>query len=303
MNPAAAAFAAGVLLAGALAANEPGSGKLQSVGPGPVETAPARRIVTLSPHLAELVYSAGAGDRLVGVSAFSDFPAPVAALPQVGDAFAIDLEQLSLLEPDLLLAWQSGTPQRTVDELRRLGHPVVVIRTRSLGDVAAALKRIGRLAGSEAAATSAAERFLAELDALERRYADRSPLRVFYQVSARPLYTVNRQHFASELIGICRGRNVFADLDDLAPLVSPEAVLERQPEALLAGGRGDDPHDLEVFADWRRWQSLPATAHDNFLLVDADLIARPGLRLVAAAEQLCERLDEARGRLAWKPRE
>lgn len=249
------------------------------------------RIVTLAPHLAELVYAAGAGETLVGVSAYSNYPPAVKALPHIGDAFLIDQEQLLLLQPDILLAWESGTAVRTVDKLRRRGYRVEVIRTNGLKDIADALKTIGHLTGHSAEADSAAAEFLADIDQLRVADAQNETLRVFYQISSRPLYTVNGDHYVSELIALCGGANIFSDLGALAPLVSEEAVLVRDPELMIAGRFADGD---ELLDDWRRWPALTASVLDNFFYVPMDLLARPTPRLAEAGTIICEILEEAR---------
>ena len=192
------------------------------------------RIVTLAPNLAELVFAAGAGEYLVGVSAYSNYPPETAGLPVVGDAFTIDQEVLALLKPDLLLAWQSGTPAHVVDELRRAGYIVETVRTQNLDDISAALRQIGELTGQRYYAAGAADEFENGLRRLQQRYGSSERIRVFYQVSKRPLYTVSSGHFVSELISLCGGQNVFADLEELAPGVDVEAVIDRDPEVMLA---------------------------------------------------------------------
>ena len=265
----------------------PGSGDAPASG----DSGASPRIVTLAPHLAELVYAAGAGPNLIGVSAYSNYPDPVRSLPGVGDAFAVDLERLALLDPAIILAWQSGTPAKTVDELRALGYRVETVRTQSLEDIAAALRRIGALTGHEGSANEAAGRFLDELDRLGRSAEGRESIRVFYQVDTQPLYTVNAAHYVSELIELCGGENVFADLGTLAPTISEEAVLASDPEVLLAGriDSGDKP-----FAVWDRWQSMAANRYDNRFYVHADLLGRPGPRLVRAGAAICQWLEEGR---------
>lgn len=248
------------------------------------------RIVTLAPHLAELVYAVGAGDSLVGVSAWTDYPPEAAKLPVVGDAFAVDQEKLALLEPDLLLAWKSGTAENIVDRLAVRGFRIETVETRSLGDVAKALARIGRLTGHEAEGRQAAEDFREGMAQLEQANDDAPPIRVFYQVSRSPLYTVNGSHFISELIGICGGRNVFADLNDLAPLVDVEAVVVRDPEVMLASAdSGPDAFDV-----WQRWPEIAANRFDNHFLLPAGEVGRATPRLLDAGETLCETLDRAR---------
>ncbi len=178
--------------------------------PGP---GAAQRVVTFSPHLAEIMFAVGAGDQLVGVSAWSDYPRAVLELPEVGDAFTIDQEALSLLQPDLLLVWESGMPAHTVDDLRQRGYRVEAIRSRSLEEVAAAVRRVGELTGQQASAAKVAADFVGELAALRAANVDADPIDVFFQISARPLYTINREHFMSELIAACGGRNIFDDLE------------------------------------------------------------------------------------------
>ena len=250
----------------------------------------AHRVVTFAPHLAEIMHVVGAGEQLVGVSAWSDFPREVLELPEVGDAFTVDQEQLSLLRPDLLLVWDSGMPSHTVDELRKLGYRVESITTRGLDDVVAAIRRIGELTGRQATAEQAAARFSDAFDALREEYHDASAIDVFFQVSARPLYTVNREHFISEIITICGGRNIFDDLEGFAPSVDVEAVVSRDPEVMLAGADLGDG----AFADWARWPNLAANRYGNQFLLPDETIGRPSPRLALAGASVCLALDRAR---------
>ena len=252
--------------------------------------AASQRIVTLSPHLAELVFAVGSGHQLVGVSAYTDYPAAVTDLPVIGDAFNIDQERLTLLEPDLLLAWDTGTPAHVIDELRNRGYTVEVITTTSLSDIGAALKRIGALTGRESDATAAADSFSAGLDDIARQSTGAASIDVFYQVYRRPLYTINGTHFVSQLIELCGGRNVFDDLDGLAPLISVEAMLARNPEVILAS---TDAGQL-AFEEWERWPDLPANRFGNRYLIPANDIGRPTPRLLAGARAVCEALQKSR---------
>jgi iron complex transport system substrate-binding protein len=260
--------------------------------PDPADTTISPRIVTLAPNLAELVFAAGAGDSLVGVSAYSDYPPVVETLPLVGDAFTIDQEQLALLRPDVLLAWESGTPAHVVDELRQVGYAVETIRTRNLDDIAAALARIGAIAGRPEQARKAAAKFTSALQELGDAHADAEPIRVFYQVSSRPLYTVSREHYASELITLCGGRNVFADIGELAPAIDVEAVVDRDPEVMLAS----DDAGADAFTEWDRWPAIAANRHGNRFLLPADELSRPTPRVLAAGIAICEALQLARTR-------
>lgn len=250
----------------------------------------ALRIVTLSPHLAELVFLVGSGDRLVGVSAYTDFPEEATLLPVVGDAFNLDQERLALLQPDLLLAWDTGTPAHVVDELRSRGHRVEIVTTTALADVAAALRMIGALTGQSDRAAVVAAKFTAGIESIAASSRGASQISVFYQVDARPLYTINGSHFVGQLIELCGGSNIFADLDGLAPLVSVEAVLERNPEVMLASTDAGD----RAFDEWDRWPDLAANRYGNRFLMPANDIGRPTPRLLHGARAVCEALDLGR---------
>ncbi len=254
------------------------------------------RIVTLAPHLAELLFAVGAGHMLVGVSVFTDYPEAAAALPVIGDAFTVDQERLAMLEPDLLLAWKSGTPANVIDRIAARGYRIETIETRGLQEIATALERIGELTGRQQQAATVANAFRAALQLLEEKNRGAAPIRVFYQVSDRPLYTVNGAHYVSELIEICGGNNVFADLNDLAPLVDVEAVLARDPEVLLAS----DDNRQDAFAVWGRWPEISANRYQNHFFLPANEIGRATPRLIEAGESLCRTLELAReNRAAW----
>jgi iron complex transport system substrate-binding protein len=255
---------------------------------------PARRIVSLAPHVTELLFAAGAGERLVGVVQFSNFPEAARAVPEVGSFSALDLEAIAALRPDVVVAWHSGNRGEQLDRLRALGIPVYLTEPRRLEDVAASLRALGRLAGSEAAAEAAARAFEARRADLARRYAARPPVRTFYQIWDRPLMTVNGQHLISDALRLCGGENVFADLPQLAPTLSVEGVLAANPEAVVASGMGEARPDwLDA---WRHWPRLTAAARGNLFFVPPDLIQRHTPRILDGAEQLCRALDEARTR-------
>lgn len=261
------------------------------------DTGEGLRIVTLAPHLAELVHAVGAGEMLVGVSSWTDSPPDAQALPVIGDAFAVDQEQLALLEPDLLLAWESGTAASIVERLVARGFRVETVKTRSLDDVAQALEAIGRLTGHEEGGRRAAADFRNGVARLARQHSDAAGIRVFYQISRSPLYTVNGAHFVSELIRACGGRNVFADLDELAPLVDVEAVLARDPEVVLASADSGP----EAFDVWQRWPDLAANRYGNHFLLPASQIGRATPRLLEAGATLCAILDRARANRRHHP--
>ena len=251
---------------------------------------PARRIVALAPHLTELAYAAGAGERLIAVSRYSDFPPEAKKLPQIGDAARFDAERLLTLKPELLLGWKSGNPQGEIARLEKLGLRVFVTEIERLPDIARVLRVIGTLAGSEIG-TKAAQNFAWEIDALRDRYSMLRPVRVFYEIWPRPLLTVNGAHIISDVIALCGGRNAFAHLPVLTPSVSEEAVIVAAPD-LVAGG--DSASGARAFE--ARWEnhSIKQMRHIPRRHVAPDEIQRATPRIISGARTVCRHLDAAR---------
>jgi iron complex transport system substrate-binding protein len=255
---------------------------------------PARRIVTLAPHLVETVFAAGAGDKLAGTVEYSDFPAAAKKIRRVGGYSRLDLEAIAALKPDLIIAWQSGNAPAHVEKLRALGFTIYVSQPNRIEDIAAEIERIGVLAGTRAQADLAAKRFRDRLAGLQQRYSQRSPVRTFYQIWKQPLMTVGGQQIISSVIRLCGGDNVFESLATMAPTVTVEAVIAANPETIVASGMGESrPEWLD---DWRRWASMTAVARDNLFFVPPDLIQRHTPRLLDGAEQLCRHLETTRSR-------
>lgn len=252
--------------------------------------APARRIVSLAPHATELLFAAGAGPYVVGVSQYSDYPPQAARLASVGSSAALDVERIAMLKPDLVVAWRSGNSATQVAALRRLGIAVFESEPRDFDTIASSLERLAALAGTEAVGREAAQSFRFRLRTLEQTYRQRAPLRVFYQVWKAPLMTLNGEHLVSHVLQLCGGRNVFADLPQLTPMVGIEAVLQAKPEAIIGSGSQQD------LGDWRRFPGLPAVTHGNLFTVHGDWLSRPGPRILDGTEEVCKKLDEARSR-------
>jgi iron complex transport system substrate-binding protein len=265
--------------------------------PSAAPEAPARRIITLAPHLAELVYAAGAGDRMVGVVEYSNYPAEARQLPRVGDAFRVDFEAVAALRPDLILAWPSGNSTATVQRLERLGFRVVGLEPATLDDVGLHLATIGRLAGTSAVADQAAAAWAKGLEELRQRHRGAAPVTVFYQIAPRPLVTVTGRHFIGQAIALCGGENIFAEVPGLAPVVGVEAVVAAGPEAIVANALESGPADSAVgspLVGWRQWPALPAVATGDLYEIDPSLMSVPGPRMLGGIRELCADLDLAR---------
>jgi iron complex transport system substrate-binding protein len=250
---------------------------------------PANRIITLAPHLAELAFIAGAGERLVATVEYSDYPEAAATLPRIGDAFRFDLERIVALRPDLIIAWDSGNPAAALSRLDGLGLDVWRIEIQRPDDIPQAIRLMARSAGLETpAAAPAAEARLAKLRA---GYAGRAPMTYFYQVSERPLFTLNGGHLVSQGLAICGGQNVFADEPVIAPRVALEAVLQADPHILIAPSIPGSPDPL---AHWKNWPRMQAVRNQAMILLPADEISRATVRTLDALALACRQLDRLR---------
>lgn len=255
---------------------------------------PARRIVSLTPHVTEMLFAAGAGEKIVGAVEYSDYPPAARAIARVGSYNRLDIERLLALKPDLVVGWAEGNHSADLERLEKLSITLYVTDPHRLEDVARDIERLGRLAGSEPEAKRSAHAFRTRRAALQQRYGARPPVRLFYQIWNQPLMTVNGVHVISDVMQLCGGVNVFADLKTLAPAIDVEAVLAANPEVIVASGMAEErPEWLD---DWRRYPLLRAVQRGNLFFIPPDLLQRHTPRLLDGAEQLCRALETARGR-------
>jgi iron complex transport system substrate-binding protein len=252
--------------------------------------APARRIVSLAPHATEILYAAGAGGYVIGVTEFSDYPPEAKKVSSVGSGVSLDLESIIRLKPDLVVGWNNGSAANQLDKLATLGIPVFKSEPHDYLTIASSLERLAHLAGTDKSGKAAAEKFRTRLQQLRTTYQHRPNVSVFYQIWRSPLMTLNGTHMVSAALRLCGGENIFSKLPQIAPTVSLEAVLNENPDAIIASsGAKEDP-----FVQWRRFPKLEAVARNNLLTVNADLLNRAGPRVIDGTEELCEQLDKAR---------
>jgi iron complex transport system substrate-binding protein len=255
---------------------------------------PARRIVSLAPHITEILFAAGAGDRLVGTVEYSDYPEAARRITHIGGYETPDLESIVALKPDLVIGWQTGNSPTSLEALRRLRIALFLSEPERIEDIAATVERFGELAGSSGLARAAAADYRARLAQLRQRYSDRPAVRTFYQIWFDPPLTVGRHQIIDSAIRLCGGINVFGGLEQMAPVVSIEAVLAADPEVIVASGADEArPGWLD---GWRRWPQLTAVARDNLFSIPPQLIQRHTPRLLDGSERLCLDLELARRR-------
>lgn len=251
---------------------------------------PARRVVTLAPSITEAAFAVGAGARVVGVSAWSDYPPEAARLPVVSNAFAIDLEALASLRPDLVIAWKDSFRPADIARLEALGARVVVVQSRTLAEIPRLLATTATLTGGDA--TPAVRAYASRLAELRARYGDRPRVRLFLEISHRPLMTVAGAHFMGEALQACGAANVFADLAQVAPEVSWEELHARDPEAIV--GTGPEAGEAAFREAWAGRPGLSAVRRGKLAWVASRALGRPSPRVVEGIEALCRAVDGLR---------
>jgi len=251
---------------------------------------PAQRVIAMAPHVTELLFAAGGGDKIVGAVNYSDYPEAAKAIPRVGDNRQVDMERVLAMKPDLIVVWMHGSSERQIDQLRKLGIPLYHSEPKKLDSIADSLESMGKLLGTEAVANAAATDLRTRLASLRKKFANRPPVKVFYQVWDKPLYTLNGEHIVSDSLKACGGVNIFADQKVTAPVVTVEAVLQADPEAVFATAE----KDYGGVNLWRPYGMLKATKNGNLFTVNGNLLNRAGPRMIAGTAVLCEKLEEAR---------
>jgi iron complex transport system substrate-binding protein len=251
---------------------------------------PAQRVISMAPHVTELLFAAGGGSHVVGAAAYSDFPEEAKKIQQIGTSREVDLERIMALKPDLIVVWRHGSSERQIEMLRKLGVPLFHNEPQKLEDIPDSVVKLGQLMGTEKAAAPAAAELRHELASLRSRYGNRPVVRAFYQVWDKPLYTLNGEHIVSDALRLCGGENIFATLSTTAPVVSVEGVLQKNPEAIFATAE----KNYGGVSMWKPYGTLLAVRNDNLFTIDGNLLNRSGPRMIAGAGMLCEKLELAR---------
>ena len=259
---------------------------------------PPQRIISLAPSATEMLFAAGAGDRLIATVDFSDEPAAAKRVPRIGDVTAIDMERLVALHPDLVVAWPGGGNPAQIEKIARLGIPIYRQQVNRLADLPGSLRRLGALTSDESTAEQAARALSAELARITREYgggrrATGASPTVLLEVWNRPIYTVGGGHLMSDALTSCGVRNVFGDLQELGPVISTEAVIARNPDIIVASAPPGE--GASWLAEWKRFGSLNAVRTGRLVAFEDQRLNRLGPSVVLATEALCKALAAAGG--------
>lgn len=253
---------------------------------------PALRVVSIAPHVTELLFAAGGGSHVVGAVNYSDYPEAAKRIPRIGSNREIDMERLIALKPDLIVAWRHNSSERQIDMVRQLGVPVFQSDPQTLDSIPDSVLRLGQLMGTDAAARVEATRLRRQLSDLRARFANRAPVRTFYQVWDKPLYTLSGKHVITDAMKLCGGENVFDALTVTAPVVTLESVLQANPEVIIATAEKNyGGVDL-----WKPYGTLHAVRSNNLFTLDGSLLNRAGPRMIQGTAAMCDVLEQARQR-------
>ncbi|HEX7416728.1 MAG TPA: helical backbone metal receptor [Steroidobacteraceae bacterium] len=255
-------------------------------------TAHPARIVSLAPGATEMLFAAGAGERIIATVQFSTEPAAARSIERVGDSQAVDLERIVALAPDVIVVWPGGNSAAQIATLERLRMPIYRHRVARLADLPDSIERLGVLAGTSAVAQRAAAQLRAQLKQLAATYQGRRELSVLLEIWDHPIYTVGGTHLMSDALHYCGARNIFGDLTGASPTVTEEAVIARDPDVIVAAAPGNSGQGW--LASWRRFAGLAAVRRGNLIAFEDQRLSRLGPSAVLATEQLCERLARAR---------
>ena len=247
------------------------------------------RVVSLAPSITEIIFAAGAGDKLVGVTTADDYPPAVAELPRFS-ALPVDYEAIVALEPDLVLASDQINSPQDAGTFAEIGIPVYFVAIRTLDDVLSSIRTVGGLLGTEVAAAQTADSLGASLAALEAltKGVEAQPS-VLFLASDATLYAFGVGSYMHSLIALAGGTSVTKSTPTAAPILSSEFVLTRKPEVIVTSlGPGYDHHALLM--KHPTWDVIPAVQNGRVYGVVGDAFVRPGPRLVEAAWQMASQL-------------
>jgi len=245
--------------------------------------APARRIVSLLPSFTELLFAIGAGDRLVGRTAWCDYPPEAVAVPSVGDGMPPSVEAVAARRPDLVVLYRSGPNVTAADQLERLGIRTVLLDLNVLEQLGPAARRLGVLTGHARAADSLAH----VMDSLGSQPPAPSTHSLVFIVWDNPPIVIGGGSYLDHLAALAGARNVFHDVGSPSAQVAIETIAARDPDLIAVLS---DSAVAPRYATRPEWRAVRAVRNGRFLFLPGRLFGRPGPRIAEAVRELRQRL-------------
>ncbi len=249
-------------------------------------------IIALSPHIVEMLYDIGAGDQIIGTTEFSNYPEQAKNIPRIGNYLRIQIERIIELQPDLIIAWKSGSPSDDLARLRQLGFTIVYSQPDTFCDIAKELKYFAKLTGHSEQGNKVAESFLKKLNHIKTTYQHKEPINTFYELWSQPLTTIAKGSWPQQFLDICKANNPFKNVALPYPQVNIEQVIQTPIDLIIQPMSVNQP-DKSGF-NWQKWSAIKAVKNNQIIQPDADAMHRMTARSIDALENLCVAIDQVR---------
>jgi iron complex transport system substrate-binding protein len=242
------------------------------------------RVVSLAPNLTEIAFAVDAGDRLVGVTTFCNYPAEALTIQKIGDTQTPNIENIIALKPQVVLVSTASQMENFSKTLERQGIEVFVTNPNSLDDIYKTVLQFGEIFGKTEKAQQVVDELKKRVSDIDAKTRSGKNAKVFLQISREPLFTVGKDSFMTDLINRAGGASVTANVEMAYPNLSKETALALNPEAIILSDSEDNREPNDVF------KNSPAVTNGKVFKINADLISRPAPRIVDALEQMAKAL-------------
>ncbi len=250
---------------------------------------PAQTIISLSPGITELIYAAGGENKIKAAVSYSNYPRQAKKLPRVGSYDALDIEQILQLNPDLIVAWNSGNPKSQVTQLKKLGFKVYISEPNTFKKIPETIKKLGKLMNTDNIANKSAESFNTQFDFLKKQYKSinhKAEKTTFIQIWNNPIMSINGQHLISKVISFCGGDNIFSHAKSLTYSPDIESILKYNPEVIIATGMAEQSQTW--LKRWQQWPYLSAVKNKQLYSVNPDHLVRHTPRILLGIQEICQ---------------
>ena len=242
------------------------------------------RVVSLAPNLTENIFAVGAGDRLIGVTSFCNYPEAAQKIQKVGDTISPNIETIIALKPQIVFVSTASQIETFTKTLEGQNITVFVTNPKDLSGVLANLKQLGEIFGTQAKAAALLDDLQKRIAAVDARVKDKAKTKAFVQISKEPLFTIGKESFLTEIIERAGGTSVTSDVATAYPKISKETALALSPGVIILSESPDNLEPNDVF------KNSPAIKNGKVFKISADILSRPGPRIVDALEQIAEAL-------------
>ena len=246
-----------------------------------------KRVVSMAPSVTETLFAVGAGRRVVGVTTADDYPPEVESIEAVGDYRGPNVEKVISQNTDLMILSYEGTTKGYADDMQeKTGAKVIVTNPKTVEEAISSVGLVAKVVGEQEKGRVVEERLRSELKRIEDKVAGEPEPTVFYEVWGDPLQTAGPGSFIDDAIGLAGGKNIAADTGEAYPEYSKEVLLQKNPDYYLAARSAGVT--AEEISTRPGYSALSAVQDGSVVVVNDDLIVRPGPRIVDGVREIAE---------------